>query len=40
MSWDEAYRQLERELDRPPTSDEVQHRMLELAQSRIRGSKY
>jgi hypothetical protein len=34
MSWDDAYRQLERELGRQPHSDEVQTKMLELAQGK------
>jgi hypothetical protein len=32
MSWDEAYKQLEQELGREPTVDEVQRRMLETAE--------
>jgi hypothetical protein len=36
MSWDDAYRQLERELGRQPRSDEVQIRMLELAQGKTK----
>ncbi|MHC4646477.1 MAG: hypothetical protein ACYTBJ_13330 [Planctomycetota bacterium] len=34
MSWDEAYKQLRRELGREPNSGEVQQRMLEIAQGR------
>ena len=32
MSWDDAYNQLEQELERAPTVDEVQQRMLEIAE--------
>ena len=35
MSWDEAYRQLEEELGREPSSGEVQKRMLEIAERQI-----
>jgi hypothetical protein len=35
MSWDEAYKQLERELGREPGPGEVQQRMLELAEGKI-----
>jgi hypothetical protein len=35
MSWDEAYKQLERELGREPTIGEVQKRMLEIAEWKI-----
>jgi hypothetical protein len=35
MSWDDAYRQLEQELGRQPRTDEVQIKMLELAQGKV-----
>jgi len=35
MSWDDAYKQLERELGREPSTGEVQVRMLEMAESKI-----
>lgn len=35
MSWDNAYNQLKQELGREPTIDEVQRRMLEMAEGRI-----
>ncbi len=35
MSWDDAYNQLEQEFGREPTIDEVQRRMLEIAESRL-----
>ena len=35
MSWDDAYRQLEQELGRQPRTDEVQVRMLEVAQGEV-----
>jgi hypothetical protein len=35
MSWDEAYKQLKKELGREPRSDEVQKRMLEIAAQQI-----
>jgi hypothetical protein len=40
MSWDDAYNQLEQELGREPNADEVQRRMLEMAQSRIQEWRY
>ena len=35
MSWDDAYKQLEEQLGREPHADEVQSRMLELAQGKV-----
>jgi hypothetical protein len=35
MSWDEAYKQLEHELGRQPTSGEVQQKMLETARQKV-----
>ncbi|MHC4155290.1 MAG: hypothetical protein ACYST6_10270 [Planctomycetota bacterium] len=35
MSWDDAYRQLEQELGRQPRTDEVQIKMLEMAQGKV-----
>ena len=35
MSLDDAYNPLEQEFGREPTIDEVQRRMLEIAESRI-----
>jgi hypothetical protein len=40
MSWDNAYNQLEQELGREHTIDEVQRRMLEMAESRIQEWQY
>jgi len=35
MSWDDAYKELEQELGRKPRTDEVQVRMLELAEGKV-----
>ncbi|MHC4501249.1 MAG: hypothetical protein ACYS21_19305 [Planctomycetota bacterium] len=34
MSWDDAYRELEQELGREPSSGEVQERMLRMVESK------
>jgi hypothetical protein len=35
ISWDDAYKQLEQKLRRVPNVDEVQRRLLEMAEVRI-----
>ena len=39
MSWDDAYNQLEQELGREPNVEEVQRRMLELADLDIQNTE-
>ena len=39
MSWDDAYNQLEEELGRKPKIEEVQRRMLELADLDIQNTE-
>ena len=39
MSWDEAYRQLEQELGRQPSSGEVQKRMLEIVEGKTESDR-
>jgi hypothetical protein len=35
VSWDDAYKELEQQFGREPQADEVQMRMLELAQGKV-----